>query len=155
MLRGEDNLWPPSRVLIAGDSSEDAGKAGEMTVSIGGLFGATGALGRSTRVYWRPSGRTVPWSPAWWTTSSGGPGRSCRARKLEGLLGRPVNVRLVAYEGADGIDGIAMTLISVGSRGLGRIRRARMGSVSSKVVRAADGLVLVYPHGWPRPAIRG
>ena len=60
--------------------------------------------------------------------------------------------------GVDGTDGIGRTilgeagktdataLISVGSRGLGRIRRVRIGSVSTKVVRAADGPVLVYPH---------
>ena len=67
-------------------------------------------------------------------------------------------MRLVVDEGTNGIDGIALTLIdeakekgvptliSVGSRGLGRIRRARVGSVSTKVVRAADGPVLVCPR---------
>ena len=40
----------------------------------------------------------------------------------------------------------ATTLISVGSRGLGRISRVWIESVLTKVVRAADGPVLVYPR---------
>jgi nucleotide-binding universal stress UspA family protein len=38
------------------------------------------------------------------------------------------------------------TLISVGSGGLGRIRRTRVGGVSTKVVRAAGGPVVVRPR---------
>jgi nucleotide-binding universal stress UspA family protein len=37
-------------------------------------------------------------------------------------------------------------LIAVGSRGLGLARRLRLGSVSTKVLRAAGGPVLVYPQ---------
>jgi nucleotide-binding universal stress UspA family protein len=35
----------------------------------------------------------------------------------------------------------------VGSRGLGLARRLRLGSVSTEVLRAAGGPVLVYPQG--------
>lgn len=38
------------------------------------------------------------------------------------------------------------TLISVGSRGLGGIQRARVGSVSTRVVRVADGPIPIYPQ---------
>lgn len=81
-----------------------------------------------------------------------------RAQDLERILGSRPEVKPVVDEEADGIDGIALTLldtaseigeptmISVGSRGLGRIQRSRVGSVSTKVVRAADGPVLIYPH---------
>jgi nucleotide-binding universal stress UspA family protein len=38
------------------------------------------------------------------------------------------------------------TLIAVGSRGLGAVQRLRLGSISTKVLRAAKGPVLiVYP----------
>ena len=37
------------------------------------------------------------------------------------------------------------TLLAVGSRGLGAIGRMRLGSVSTKVVHAAKGPVLVHP----------
>ena len=36
-------------------------------------------------------------------------------------------------------------LVAVGSRGLGPVKRMRLGSVSTKVLRAAEGPVLVYP----------
>jgi nucleotide-binding universal stress UspA family protein len=38
-------------------------------------------------------------------------------------------------------------LIAVGSRGLGLAKRLRLGSVSTKVLRAARGPVLVCPRG--------
>ncbi|MDP9487932.1 MAG: universal stress protein [Actinomycetota bacterium] len=74
-----------------------------------------------------------------------------RARDLEDLLGSRPEVKLVADAGIDGTDGIGRTilgeagetdatvLIPVGNRGLGRIHRVWIGSVSTKVVRAADG----------------
>jgi nucleotide-binding universal stress UspA family protein len=37
-------------------------------------------------------------------------------------------------------------LVAVGSRGLAGIMRTRLGSVSTKVVTAASGPVLVVPH---------
>ena len=40
----------------------------------------------------------------------------------------------------------AKVLVAVGSRGLGPVRRMRLGSVSTKVLRAAKGPVLVYPR---------
>ena len=37
-------------------------------------------------------------------------------------------------------------LIVVGSRGQGTVRRMALGSVSTKILRAAKGPVLIYPH---------
>ena len=160
VLRNEDGVWPPSHVIMADDSSEDAKRAAELAASIGGLFGASGSL---IQVYPRmlklsdkngsPESRMVEQA-----LEQAEGDLLCRAEELERLLGSRPEVRLVVDEGADGIDGIALTilnevqkvgaptLISVGSRGLGRIRRARVGSVSTKVVRAADGPVLVRPR---------
>jgi nucleotide-binding universal stress UspA family protein len=84
-----------------------------------------------------------------------------RADQLEPILGRRPGVRLLADEGSETIDGIAITLLDaareasgptllvVGSRGMGPLKRVRMGSVSTKAGRAASGPVLVCP---PRPA---
>ncbi len=160
VLRSEEGVWPPSHVIMADDSSEDAKKAAGLAASIGGLFGASGSL---IQVYPRmlklskkngsPESRMVEQALEQAEGDLLG-----RAEELERLLGSRPEVRLVVDEGADGIDGIALTilneaqkvgaptLISVGSRGLGRIRRARVGSVSTKVVRAADGPVLVRPR---------
>jgi nucleotide-binding universal stress UspA family protein len=48
-------------------------------------------------------------------------------------------------------EGEEPTLIAVGSRGLGKVQRMRLGSVSTKVVRAATGPVLVHPHAQAIP----
>jgi nucleotide-binding universal stress UspA family protein len=73
-------------------------------------------------------------------------------------LGSTPDVKLLLDEAAEGVDGVAVTileeaagsdvpsLISVGRRGLGAVQRARVSSVSTKVIRAAQGSVLVYPH---------
>lgn len=44
VLRGGESAWPPSRVIMADDTSEDARKAAELAASIGSLFGAEGSL---------------------------------------------------------------------------------------------------------------
>lgn len=166
VLRGEESAWPPSRVIMADDSSENAGRAAELAASIGGLFGATGSLVqvyprllKDSRADGSLEARMVEHA-----LQGAEAELALRAEGLEGLLGRRPEVRLVADEGADGIDGIALTLmerareaggpvlISVGSRGLGRLQRARVGSVATKVVRAADGPVLFHPQAPERAA---
>ena len=161
VLRGGENVWPPARVIMADDSSEDAMEAAELAASIGGLFGAEGSL---VQVYPRVlksslgSGATESRMVA--QALKGAEAElQARAEALESLLGRRPETQLMVDEGAEGVDGIALTLIgaarktsvptliSVGSRGLGRIRRARVGSVSTKVIRAAEGPVLVCPQG--------
>jgi len=74
-----------------------------------------------------------------------------RARELDEVLGTRAEHRLLAGDdAAAAILGIteeeASTLVAVGSRGLGPVKRARLGSVSTKVLRAARGPVLICPH---------
>ena len=54
--------------------------------------------------------------------------------------GYPANVLLEASHE------VQPSLVAIGSRGLAGIVRTRLGSVSTKVVTAAHGPVLVYPH---------
>jgi len=54
--------------------------------------------------------------------------------------GYPANVLLEASQD------LRPSLVAVGSRGPTGIMRTRLGSVSTKVVTAAQGPVLVYPH---------
>ena len=164
VLRGDERAWPPSHVVMADDGSDDAKKAAELGASIGGLFGVPGTL---VQVYPRvlETSRDEDPSQAGMVEDALSEARAqldARARDLQSLLGTRPETKLVVDEGVDGTDGIgrtimaeagetgAATLISVGSRGLGRIQRVRIGSVSTKVVRVADGPVLVYPH--PRDA---
>ena len=77
-----------------------------------------------------------------------------RATAVEEHLGKRPKIRIatigdpatVLLEAAEEEDEPEKTLLAVGSRGLGPIQRARLGSVSTKVLRAARGPVLVYPH---------
>jgi nucleotide-binding universal stress UspA family protein len=73
-----------------------------------------------------------------------------RSRELEGRLGSRPKDQLVVGEAAASLleaaeDAPERTLLAVGSRGLGAIGRMRLGSVSTKVVHAAKGPVLVHP----------
>jgi nucleotide-binding universal stress UspA family protein len=71
-----------------------------------------------------------------------------RADKLEGALGRRLRAQIALGDPAAAILREAegeKVLVAVGSRGLGPVRRMRLGSVSTKVLRAAKGPVLVYP----------
>ncbi len=153
MLRGGG--WPPEQVVIGDDNSEAAEEAGELAAGIGRLVGARVTL---VRAY-----RKLPEMDV--------EGRELNARMADDELRReerklweratqiqeahevrPV-VRLSAgdpaariLEAAEEGDAPEKTLVAVGSRGLGMMRRMRFGSVSTKVLRAAKGPVLIHPH---------
>jgi nucleotide-binding universal stress UspA family protein len=157
---GDGEVWPPARVVISDDTSEDARKAGELAAGIGGLFGAEGVL---VQVYPRVLKSTQGMSALEskivdHALREAESELANRAEELAPLLGSVPEVKLVVDEAEAGVDGVAPTileeaagagvpsLISVGRRGLGAVQRARVGSVSTKVIRAARGPVLVYPH---------
>ena len=157
---GDGEVWPPARVVISDDTSEDARKAGELAAGIGGLFGAEGVL---VQVYPRVLKSTQGMSALEskivdHALREAESELANRAEELAPLLGSVPEVKLVVDEAEAGVDGVAPTileeaagagvpsLISVGRRGLGAVQRARVGSVSTKVIRAARGAVLVYPH---------
>ena len=154
VLRGGEVAWPPERVVIGDDGSEAAERAGEMASSIGGLFGARGVLVRAYPEL--PEADKV--------------GRALDPRAVDDALrraerelheraedlGRLAGIR-PRMEIATGDAAVALlenaregnearTLVAVGSRGLGLAKRLRLGSVSNKVLRAAEGPVLVYPR---------
>jgi nucleotide-binding universal stress UspA family protein len=152
VLRGAQDIWPPARIVIGEDFSDDARKAGELAASIGKLYGARGLL-----VYSHPDLPEVPPGEARSTVSDLMDIRDRdesmldqRAAELEEILGTrpevkvsegyPANVLLEASQE------VQPSLVAVGSRGLAGIMRTRLGSVSTKVVTAARGPVLVYPH---------
>ena len=157
---GDRDAWPPARVVIADDSSEDARRAGELAAGIGSLFGAEGVL---VQVYPRVlrSSQEMSTLEARIVDHALREAESelrSRAEELAPVLGSTPDVKLLVDVAAEGVDGVALaiieeaaglgfpSLISVGSRGLGALQRARVGSVSTKVVRAAEGTVLIYPH---------
>jgi nucleotide-binding universal stress UspA family protein len=159
VVRPGEETWPPELVLVADDLSDEAARAGELASRIGGLFEAQGLLAQvypRTLVSCRKKGpqerRLVEEALLRVEREL-----TLRAEHLAGFLRAQPQIRLLADEGSEGIDGIALTLLdaardagkttllAVGSRGSGHIRRAGVGSVSAKVVRAHAGPVLVHP----------
>lgn len=155
VMRGGERAWPPERIVVGDDGSEEARRAGDLAASIGRLYGAKGHLVR-----------TYPQLP-----EVDAEGRKLDARMVDDELRREqqeLTIRAKEIEDASGIrprikiavaddpagallsaveeDAIERTLIAVGSRGLGAVRRMRLGSVSTKVLHAAKGPVLIYPH---------
>jgi nucleotide-binding universal stress UspA family protein len=154
VMRGGKSAWPPQRVVVGEDGSNAAKEAGEMAASIGALYGARGILVRAylelpeaDRV-----GRTL--DPRVVNDALRRAERELheRAKELGSFSGASLKIGIAAGDPATAVlteagEGVgAATLIAVGSRGLGPVGRLRLGSVSTKVLRAAEGPVLVSPH---------
>jgi nucleotide-binding universal stress UspA family protein len=154
VLRGGENAWPPNRIVVGDDGSEEAKGAGVLAARIGKLLDAGVLLVRA-----------YPWLP-----ETDAEGREFDARRVDDELRREertLESRAKEIEDASGAlrprVGITVgepatamleaagedeerTLLAVGSRGLDATRRLRLGSVSTKVLHAAHGPVLIYPH---------
>ena len=154
VVRRGDSAWPPSRVVIGEDFSEDAKKAGELATNIAGLYGS-----QVTLVYAHPDLPEVPPGEVRDTAVQELDdirGRDeerleSRAGELEEILGSRPEVMVSDDYPAVVILQAAQKetpppLVAVGSRGLAGLTRTRLGSVSTKVVTAAPGPVLVVPH---------
>lgn len=151
VVRGGQEAWPPEAVIAGDDGSGSAEGAADLAASIGTLFRAGITLVRAYRYPPEPIGG---WSAE--DRQRLDERRTCeenalakRAESLGQELGNGVTARVVEGEPAAAILGAGKgprSLFAVGSRGLGAISRARFGSVSSKILRAANGPVLVYPH---------
>ncbi len=155
VVRGGECAWPPARVVVGDDPSADAKEAGELAARIGGLFGSGVLL---VRVYperfedAEEHGDSGPPPGADEAARRAEAELGDRAAGLEGILGKRPRITIrtsddpaLAILEVAGKEGES-TLIAVGSRGLGKVRRMMLGSVSTKVVRAATGPVLVFPH---------
>jgi nucleotide-binding universal stress UspA family protein len=154
VVRRGESAWPPSRVIIGEDFSDDARKAGELAASIGALYGSQVLL-----VYAHPDLPEVPPGEARETVAQELRGAreqdeerlDSRADELGEILGSRPEIRVSdGYPAAVVLQAAHQEtpppLIAVGSRGIAGIRRTRLGSVSTKVVTASPGPVLVYPH---------
>src|SRR5215208_6774186 len=121
VLRGGEDDWPPERVIFGDDGSEAARAAGDLGASLCGHHGA-----RALVLHAYPRLPEVDAA-----------GRGFDPR----MVGEAAASLLEAAEE----DAPERTLLAVGSRDLGAIGRMRLGSVSTKVVHAAKGPVLVHP----------
>jgi nucleotide-binding universal stress UspA family protein len=154
VLRGGEGAWPPERVVIGDDGSAAAREAGELGSSIGELFGARCVLVRAYPELPEAdrAGRALDPRAVDDALRRAEHNLHERAEELGRLVERRPRIGIAAGDAAVAIleeareADTAATLIAVGSRGLGLARRLRLGSVSTKVLRAAEGPVLVYPH---------
>ncbi len=139
VVRRGENVWPPARIVAGDDYSEDARKAAELAANLGKLFGARMLLVHAVPQLPQASGEAIEAKV------------EDRAGELEDVLQQRPQTRVVAGNSAEVLieaeqEGEGPTLVAVGSRGLGTVGRLRLGSVSTKVIRAGLGAVLVYPH---------
>ncbi|MDQ3639080.1 MAG: universal stress protein [Actinomycetota bacterium] len=143
VLRCVEDAWPPVRVVIGDDFSEEAKEAGELAASIARLFEADTLLVRAYPHILEESSDPEAEESVWQSEKE----LEGRASRLEGILGHKPRVEMAAGNPAEAILEAARvvgpTLVAVGSRGLGTVERMRLGSVSTKVVRAAPGSALV------------
>lgn len=149
VVRGGEDFWPPHSVVVGDDSSEEARRAGDLAARLGRLFGASTILVRAFHHH-ALTRAPVRTPRAAEHKMEGAEGTLwTRAEALECILGaRPETVvevgdaASVIQDAADARG--AGTLVAVGSRGAGAVRRFALGSVSADVLRAANGPVLVY-----------
>lgn len=142
VVRCGENIWPPSRVVAGDDFSEDARRAAWLAASLGKLFGARMLLVHVEPRQSQESGEAA---------GKAGGELEDRAGELEAILEERPQTRVVAGDPAGALvdaaqEGEGPTLVAVGSRGLKTLERVRLGSVSTKVIRAGLEAVLVYPH---------
>ena len=138
VVRSGGNVWPPTRVVAGYDFSEDARKAATLAANLGNIFGAQMLLIHAVPKLPQASGEAVEAK------------LEDRAGELEDLLQQRPKTRVVAGDPAEVLleaarEGESPTLVAVGSRGLGPVGRLRLGSVSTRVIRAGPGAILVYP----------
>ena len=154
VVRGGEEAWPPRRVLIGDDGSEAAIKARELAAAITTLVGAEVTM---VRAYENPPEPIGGWSAQDRREIDEMIIRERqslekRAEELTTIAGSRPEARLIDTEPTLAMlmvaeeGGEESTLIALGSRGLGAAKRTILGSVSTKILRAARGSVLVCPH---------
>jgi len=155
VVRGRS--WPPARVVIGEDLSEEARSAARLGTALGKLLGAETLLAHAYEGM-PPHPETLPRDDRELYEvmveehlGRVGPALEARAAELEDACGVRPRVRVLEGEGARALsefaeEGGGTGLLVVGSRGLGAGGRMLLGSVSTKVLIAAKGPVLVCPR---------
>lgn len=154
VVRNGESQWPPQRVVIGDDGSDAAMKAGELAAGIGNLYGLPVLL---VRAYPEPIetgsvsyDETIEKNLQEEHLQEERNAFEKRAGDLEELTGLRPETEVSVGEPARMVleaAGGGSTLIVMGSRGIGAVRRMALGSVSTKVLQAAEGPVLIFPHG--------
>ena len=153
VIRGGERAWPPSHIVVGEDLFEEAEGAARLAVELGKVFEAEVRLVLAYPRFPQLSTQRVGAGTDAWTAEEGLRRAEEALEEFSGELERETGLRpqtqavvgdaaAAILEAADE-DG-EPALISVGNRDLAQLVRSRLGSVSSDVLRAADGPVLVY-----------
>jgi nucleotide-binding universal stress UspA family protein len=154
VVRGGAGQWPPTRVLVGEDLSEDAHSAAELGVTLGKLMEAETLLvhtyeGMPLHPETLPQDdRELYETMVKKHLEHVEPALEGRAAELADAHGLRPRVRIVPGESAQVLSEVAEedgipSLVVVGSRELGAGGRMLLGSTSTKVLMAASGPVLV------------
>ena len=158
VVRGREHTWPPERIIIGDDGSEDANRAGDLAAGLGKLLGASVLLMRTRQVPPAPTELPVEQLELYERMVEENLDEDARrlarrAEELESELGVRPETKVSSGNAAVILDKTAgeneSVLIAVGARGLGAVRRMALGSVSTKILRAAKGPVLICSHSRP------
>ncbi|HET9014086.1 MAG TPA: universal stress protein [Thermomicrobiaceae bacterium] len=146
VVRGGEPGWPPKRVLVGDDGSDAALEVAALALTIAGALSVPATL--LTALPDAPPAARVPAEADAARTRRADALLEERAAALEQRTGvRPTTRTAVGHAAAELLEAATSpggaTLVAVGSRGLGRIARMRLGSVSTVVLHAAAGPVLV------------
>ena len=151
VCRGGERAWPPVEMVAGDDGSPEAAGAAETAAILARSAGV-----RRLRLLWC---QPVTWQEA---ESPGAARRlqdrqhsvEARLRRKADRLGRlnDIDVYVDVQTGEPAATLIKTAnqpqgpaLIAVGSRGVGAVHRMALGSVSTKVLRAAPGMALISP----------
>jgi nucleotide-binding universal stress UspA family protein len=150
---GGEGAWPVGRVVVADDGSGPARRAGDLAAEIASLSGSEVVV---VRAYEHPPEPVGGWSAQDRRELDEVFLRNRRdlkkrAEQLEGIVRCRPKTRLIKSKAAPAINSVTekgeggQTLFATGSRGLGAPKRVLLGSVSTAVLRRANGPVLVVP----------
>ncbi len=151
VVRGGEGIWPTSRLIVGDDASEEARRAGELAAGIGKLFDARALL---VRVYPQvtvfKARRVSHVQASRELLKKGERSLEKRAAELESILGTRPEVWVASGDATAVLQeaseaGGEPALVAVGSRGLGDVQHFALGSVSTGVLRAVSGPVLIVP----------
>jgi nucleotide-binding universal stress UspA family protein len=156
VVRGGAGAWPPRRVVIGDDLSEEARGTAKLGVTLGKLLEVETLLVH-TYEGMPPHPETLPQADRELYEAmveehlkQVEPAFEGRAAELADAHGVHPQVRVVPGESAQVLSEVAEegggpSLLVVGSRGMGASERMLLGSASTKVLRAARGPVVVCP----------
>jgi nucleotide-binding universal stress UspA family protein len=153
ILRGTEDSWPPERVVFGDDGSEAARSAGDLAATLCGRHGARGLVVHAFPRLPKTDAEGRGFDPRAVDDELRRAEKALteRAGELENSLGSRPKSRLVVGDAAAclleaaGENAPMRTLLALGNRGLGAVGRMRLGSVSTKVLHATEGPVLVCP----------